>query len=152
MGYYISLGASNWHLPAEHEEAALQVLKDLNKPENNHLKRGGSYTGGEKTMHWYAWMPSDYDEHVTSVEGVLNMLGFETHRDESGTTITFYDQKQGNEDIFLNALAPFMADGSYIDWTGEDGARWRFIYEGGKMYVQEAITVWNADKRELSLA
>jgi hypothetical protein len=149
MGYYASISDADWFMSAKHEEAALQTLKDLNKPENDHLKNGGSWSGGEKTSSWYSWMPSDYDQHVVSVAQVLEMLGFEVEATDAGTRILFYDSKVGNENVFLAALAPYVEDGSYIVWTGEDGARWRHIYEGGKMYEQVPTITWGPEKAEL---
>jgi hypothetical protein len=145
MGYYISISDADWFMSAKHEAAALQTLKDLNKPENDRLKGGGSWSGGEKTSLWYAWMPSDYDQHVVSVAQVLEMLGFEVTATDAGTRILFYDNKVGNENVFLAALAPYVEDECYIVWTGEDGERWRYLYTDGKMIEmieQCAVTTW----------
>lgn len=144
MGYYVSINSSHWALPLEHEAAALQALKDLNKPENNHLKRGGSYTGGEKNAHWFSWMDADYDQKYHYVKDILEALGFECFRDsQTGDLhILHYDGKIGQEELFLHALAPFVRDGSFIEWTGEDGARWRYRFEGGEMFADDGVITW----------
>ncbi|MFX8696332.1 hypothetical protein ABTM58_19800, partial [Acinetobacter baumannii] len=36
----------------------------------------------------------------------------------------------GGEEEFLKLLAPFVVAGSYIEMTGEDGAQWRYVFDG----------------------
>jgi hypothetical protein len=137
MGYYVNIENVEWLLPVVHEDAALQVLKDLNDPSNDHLKRGGSYSGGKQTAKWFSWMPKDYDKTVTTVYEVLDMLGFETEVLPEGTRIRAYDSKTGQEDLFLAAIAEFIEPGSFIEWRGEDGAFWRNDFDGKTMRTLE---------------
>jgi len=147
MGYYVNIEAVNWLLPIAHEDAALQILKDLNKPANDHLKRGGRFSGGKETAKWYSWMPEDYDKTVTSVSEVLEMLGFDTKIDPEGTRILAYDSKTGQEDLFVNAIAEFVEPGSFIDWRGEDGAFWRWEFRDEKMRTLEGRVTFSGGVR-----
>lgn len=144
MGYYIDLVKSDWYVPIENENAAFQALKDLNRPENNHLKSGGSFgPDGKKSVFWYSWMPEDYDAHAESVADVLEMLGFECLADSTGTRITgWYQEKMGDERVFLNALAPYVPDGSYLEWRGEDFRAWRYFFSNGTMIEQQGTIFW----------
>jgi hypothetical protein len=91
-------------------------------------------------------MPEKYDETVTSVAEVFNLLGFETDTesyDGEYVGLTYYDSKMGSEDIFIEAVAPFVADGSYLSWRGEEGERWRQVVRHGKIDTLTATTVWS---------
>lgn len=142
MGYYVVLEDSDWRIPESEE--VLNVLKDLNKLD--HLKTGGSWEGGKQTRRWFAWMPENYDETVKSVAEVFNLLGFETDTesyDGEYVGLTYYNSKTGSEDIFIEAVAPFVADGSYLSWRGEEGERWRHEVRNGKLVTLSATTVWS---------
>jgi hypothetical protein len=142
MGYYVSLEEADFKIPETEE--VLNVLKDLNRLD--HLKTGGQYSGGVTLKRWFAWMPENYDQTVKSVAEVFNLLGFETDTesyDGEYVGLTYYDSKTGSEDIFIDAVAPFVANGSYLSWRGEEGERWRQTVEHGKISTQYATTVWS---------
>jgi len=140
MGYYVTLTDDNFVIPAEHEAAALQALKDLNKRDD--LKTGGSWSGGRQTAKWFAWMAPDYDKTVESVADVFEMLGFDTDVTDDGTHLLGYDNKTGAEEHFLAVVAPFVEDGSFLEWRGEDGAMWRHVVENGKLHTKSATITW----------
>lgn len=146
MGYNVNTTGINFTIPADKLEEACQALKDLNK--NDELKSGGS-SGPEGHKHWFSWMPEDYDETMDSAEEILNELGFDTEsgfETEDGKpgdlSITGYDSKSGDQDVFLEALAPFVPDGSYVNWEGEDGTHWQCWFEGGVMTQKNGSIVY----------
>lgn len=142
MGYYVTLEESNWIIPESEE--VLQVLKDLNKLD--HLKTGGEYYGGKTVRRWFAWMPEKYDETVKSVAEVFNLLGFSTDTesyDGEYVALTNYDNKTGSEDLFIEAVTPFVPEGSFLSWRGEEGERWRHEARNGKLVTLSATTVWS---------
>jgi hypothetical protein len=123
MGYNVTIKHSTATIPAKNKDEVLQIWKDLNKPENDHLKRGGAYRDGEKHTAWYSWMPANYDEIAESVEDVLTALGFDTvigPFDE--VLICDYDSKRGQEELFFKRVAHLMT--GEILWEGEDGGTW----------------------------
>jgi hypothetical protein len=133
MGYYVETVTVNFRIPAANIPFAFDVLKNINKPEFDHQKRGGSYSGGKTTAKWYSWMPERYDLQVHSVKDVFELLGFEGCTEDSlGFVLGTYDNKTGQEDLFLAAVAPFAADG-LIRWKGEDGSIWENHFEKGVM-------------------
>lgn len=134
MGYYVRLTDSEVTLKNEHLPEILQRWKDLNKPENNHLKHGGSWDGGKQTQWWFSWMDADYDKTVNSAEEVLEMLGFEYDvTDEGNVHITNYDSKTGSEDLFMKTIADLIEPGSTMLWHGEDGATFAWYFNGEGM-------------------
>lgn len=134
MGFYVETVSVDVTIPAAKLPEALQVLKDLDKPENNHLKGGGSWSGGVQTGWHYSWMNGDWAETAKSCSEIFQKLGFtDTYENENGLELGYYDSKTGNEDVFLNAVAPFVDAGSYVEWRGEDGSVWKNVFDGQKM-------------------
>jgi hypothetical protein len=129
MGYYISLQKSNWVIPTENLDDAYKAMCDLNKDDS--LKHGRS-SKGEK---WFAWVPADYPSECKDAESILTMLGFELESNEKGLRIISYDNKIGDEKYFVQALAPFVEVGSFLEWTGEENDMWR----------EEVTLVWDQD-------
>ena len=123
MGYEVRIKHSTATLPKENENAALQIWLDLNKPENDHLKRGGSWRDGKKTGSWYSWLGSNYHEHIKTADGMLKELGFETVIDPDGNLgICEYESKRGQEQLFFERAAHLMT--GEILWEGENGETW----------------------------
>lgn len=151
MGYYVQLVDSDVVLKAENQAEILQRWKDLNKQENNHLKRGGSYSGGKQTSWHYSWMPADYDQTVNSAEEVLELLGFDFDTNEVGDIIiSSYDSKTGNEDIFFQAIANLVSEGSTMSWHGEDGASFCWYFNGKEMQELDTKTAMKAAIKALT--
>jgi len=139
MGYYVNIKESTFRIPAANLDAALVELKALNhKPDVE--KRGGSYGPEGKTEKWFSWMPSDYDKHVTTAEEVFVLLGFETEKDETtgDVLLTGYDNKIGQEELFLDAVKHLVTPDSAITWVGEDNDMWRWTPEG----VWQPVVTW----------
>ena len=123
MGYYVKINSSTATIPAKNRDEVFQIWKDLNKPENNHLKKGGSWRDGKQHTWWYSWMPANYDETVESVEDILNELGFESYLDPfDGIGIAEYEGKTGQEELFFKSVSHLMT--GEILWEGEDGSTW----------------------------
>lgn len=156
MGYYVTLTHTNAILPAANLDAAYQAMCALN--ERNDLKRGGSgwyaFGGtpegedpivGPHDKVWFSWMDWNYPETCSDAAAILAQLGFEFATGDDGS-IEFlaYDNKTGAEDVFLDALAPYLVsdddDLPHFVWQGEDDAIWRQIVRDGVM-VTESGTV-----------
>jgi|WetSurMetagenome_2_1015567.scaffolds.fasta_scaffold555754_1 hypothetical protein len=127
MGYYVKIVKSTAKIPAQNLKLVYGIWCDLNKPENNHLKRGGSYSQGGKTNHWYSWLTENYDTECRSAQEILTELGFDYIIGFDGSiSITGYDNKSGQEDLFFERVRHLL-EGS-ITWEGEEGEQftWNF--------------------------
>lgn len=143
MGYYVQLIYAEFVIPENAE--VLQVLKDLNhKP--GVKKNGGSYSGGKQDKSWFSWMPENYDETVQSVQEVFELLGFVCSPREGGFELMDYDNKIGQEDLFIQEVAPYVDEGMYLEWLGEDGARWKYVVEGGEVRMYEPSNSWQLSR------
>ena len=152
MGYYATLDFSSVKIPLSAEKDALEAVYRLDKAAH-HLKQGGSYGGGQPERKWFSWMPEDL-RTLTTLEDLLQTLGFRTHESDGAIHVDGYDSKVGQEDLFFFALAPFIESNynkefaamanepASMEWTGEDGSKWRWTFEDGKMIVWEANINW----------
>lgn len=138
MGYYVTLIDSDWRIPETQEvlDAVRRIDTDWHE-----LKRGGSYGANGVEESWFSWMNGDWTEAETVAE-IFQMLGFETHTQDGAVNVYGYDNKTGQEDLFFAAVAPFMPDGSYTEWRGEEGDVWRYVVRDGKLMYQEPTIVW----------
>lgn len=119
MGYYVKIVSGVVTIPKETQERVLNRWKMINGPEFDHIKRGGSFSGGSKHESWYSWMDKDYHLTVKSCEEVLDMLGFDfTVEDNGDISVTGYDNKTGQEDKFFAAIHKWVHGG--FTWMGED--------------------------------
>lgn len=157
MGYCVNIAYSNVIIKNEHKPEILSRWKDMNSSQYDHLKGGGSWSGGKKTQAWYSWMDHDYDKTVTSVEDVLKMMGFSSETDEKGNIkILYYDSKTGQEDLFFAKIADLISsktishektkDGSNLEimepkqiikWHGEDGDEYIWNFSNGELKNQD---------------
>jgi hypothetical protein len=138
MGYNVETIGIDFHIADDKLAEVTTALKELNKRDD--LKTGGSHGKREDGTYgpievWFAWMPADYDKTAVDAQEIFELLGFETEQVEQdekgpGLRLLSYDSKTGAEDLFLAAAAPFVTPGSFIEWEGEDGARWRDEFDG----------------------
>lgn len=162
MGYYVSLEEADFVIPGDKLDEAMRRFRELNK--HDKLKRGGSSTG-EK---WFSWM-NNVDWENSNARNIIENLGFyiTESRDDGSISLSGYDSKTGQEELFLAVLAPLVRDGSFIVWRGEDGEVWRnvvvngyLLYQGGHVVFPTASEtpdsalraqrVWVPDMKELS--
>jgi hypothetical protein len=145
MGYNVMTIGGDVTIAADKLEPAFEALKALNKRDD--LKTGGSYgalpdgTYGQ-TERWFAWMPVDYDKTAKDAREIFEMLGFNVEEDDKGLHISDYDDKSGAEDTFLEAVAPFVTAGSYLEWEGEDGEHWRQDFDGTTVTTRHGRIVY----------
>ena len=73
--------------------------------------------------------------------------GWKFFENDSGDIIEIYfvADKPMQEDIeFLKGIAPHTKDGSYVELFGEDGLRWRWVIDSGKVWEQQPEIKWKA--------
>ena len=158
MGYFVN-GNGELRIKAENLDKAYDALMALNDAPNE-AKMGGSSGGANAPRFWFSWMPEDL-RTLADTKAVFSALGFETETDDNGDLlIRCYDSKTGQEEIFFAAAAPFIEDNEY-EWTGEDGAFWKWHFEDGKMAIYEgrrsyvrtaSVSVDALIKREVDLS
>jgi hypothetical protein len=149
MGYNVSITGADFTITEDKLPAAFEAMKALNK--RDELKTGGAWgqlPDGSygQTEVWFAWMPANYDETCKDAAAIFEELGFDVEDDSvDGVQVlrlTGYDSKTGAENVFLEAVAPFVTPGSYLEWEGEDGDRWRNEFNAEGTRTRTGYTAW----------
>lgn len=153
MGYFVT-GNGKITLNEQDIQRAYEAMCELN--DHDDLKNGGSWGGGGITSddprpeglnhhpaRWFSWCDANYPDTRESFDSVLEMLGFSfvTSTELGEGTITYslnYDNKMGQESLFLEAIAPFVVEGS-IEWVGEDNAMWMDYYADGVLETLKGV-------------
>ena len=130
MGYYIDLTKAEWEIPETAE--VLQALKE-SVTKYHAIKRGGSSDGES----WFSWMDDSEILGAETAQTVFIRLGFDTLTTDLGFTLEGYNNKTGQEDVFLAVVAPYCEDGSYVEIRGEDGSEWQYSVRNGKLHYAE---------------
>lgn len=142
MGYYVNTEDINVIVPKDLLEPAYKAVLALNDQDD--LKRGGSF--GAERKYWFSWMPEDLTT-LSDLREVFTELGFENtdYNDKGDLVLGHYNNKTGQEDIFLYAIAPFVQENSYVIWKGEDDTYWKHEFRDGKMltYNGEVELKWD---------
>lgn len=150
MGYNVWIQESTFNIPDFYLDNAYQAMCDLNK--DNSKKRGGAGNSLELQKSneysdniWFAFMEPDYPNHCADAADIFIALGFDITLDSKGLNIVGYDTKQGQEDLFLEAVAQY-ANG-FIIWRGEDGEVWRNVFSYKKLLTQPSELSFVVDKK-----
>jgi hypothetical protein len=139
MGYYINIVNSTAKIKKENFDKAYKVACDLNKRDD--LKSGGSWANGKCVSKHFSWMDENYPETCKNIKEIIEALGFGTRIDEKGDLIIeSYDDKTGDEEKFLEALAPFIE--GEIHWSGEESEHWLITFKKGKLQKKEGTIVF----------
>lgn len=131
MGYNIRMLEGCFKMKKENFEDALKALKSIFVPEN--------MTCFDETEEGirphFAWVTTEYVLASQTLDEALNHVSFCVKHDDNGDicNIDFTSYKYGDEEKFLRAIAPYVEDGSYLLFEGEDKATWRWVFNNGKL-------------------
>jgi hypothetical protein len=141
MGYCIDLMGTTVSIDEADEAAALAAIKNLNTKDRRGNMGGGSYSGGEQTDWWYAWVNMKGVDNATPLGDALRAWRCGTRRlDGKIHIIHFTGEKMGDQRYLYEAIAPYAT--GHLTWLGEDGERWRDVFADGKHREQWAETIW----------
>lgn len=131
MGYSMSMRDCNFTIIKSKFEPAKEALRGLaDSPEN-----GSGYGNGKRH---FAWVNDDFKNKNTLVDMVFcwRWLLYIDERTGNIGSISFEGEKYGDDDVLFQTLAPFVKRGSYIVMSGEDGAIWRWKFDGKSVVNQ----------------
>lgn len=149
MGYEVHTIDGQLMIKKENQQRGYELVCELNV--HDELKRGGAWGGkpfvrpvNSKSLaqdpgKWFAWMPWNYDEVYGNLEEILDALGFYCdHTDEGDLIVEGYGwNKSGQEELFLQALAPLVENGGFLVWAGEDDCIWANCFQNGEMSSED---------------
>jgi hypothetical protein len=142
MGYFIHQEECEFVILKENFSRCLEAIKSLMS--HTDKMTGGSWSGGVQTDRWFSWVDT---ESVLSAQTLVDALYFwrwDASLDGEGNIgdISFRGEKAGADEELMNAIAPFVKCGSYIQMRGEEGEVWRWAFKSGKVQEKYAKLVW----------
>jgi hypothetical protein len=99
-------------------------------------------TSKEHPNGFFGWV--SYPEGgCKSLKEAVRMWRFECSENEEGLDIEYFtgEKWSSDEPLFFEAIAPFVKNGE-IACTGEDGEKWRYLFENGDVKEQYAVITW----------
>ena len=138
MGYNIELTASQFRIPAARTAGALAAVLALFSPDDITLATGGTTVcgaNGTVTDRWFAFVNPVLMERAAERRNLafaLDAFRFVPTQTAAGdiVSVRFRGERAGDERFLFAALGPYVEPGSFIEMTGEDGAVWRWTFEG----------------------
>ena len=127
MSYSIGQGASEFKVSAKNAKGALVVLKAAVEKRN------------------FAWVSKNEVLKATNLDDALHAFGWSflyTSPEGDYEGIECNNEKLGDEDALFAMLAPFVEANGYIEMSGEDFDRWRWVFDGMTCETQYAETTW----------
>jgi hypothetical protein len=143
MGYCISQADSKFFVAAKDIPAMMDSIRDLALPRHENEQRGGQWAEGQKKASWFSWVDMSFSQAAT-IEEMFKCWRWNICSNENGDIdeIEFRGEKLGQDDVLFNAIAPFVKKDSFIEMTGEDGARWRWVFDGKNCFEKQAKVSW----------
>ena len=147
MGYDVHITNSSVRLSPKYFKMACDHLLSTSFLEQNKNMSGFYSENGEIVKRYYAWV--NMDKLKIALENgdlpeVFSLFGFRLAKDEEGNIIhLYYQQKSGDEQHLLNCLREYFDEGDFIQFQGEDGEKWKYVFYNTWMYIHEPIEVWS---------
>lgn len=138
MSYYVQVVDGGFTIKEENVKGAMDALTRLNgdieygvdSMEDIVLSDGSRIVPNGAIK----WLPYDFPLRLSGLAEVLETLGFLVDAIDGDLEIFGYDGKTGDEMDVLSAMAPFIEEGGYLVWEGEDENIFREdSFDGKKM-------------------
>ena len=144
MGYCIDV-CGDLAIREENIPVAIDCLKELMKGISE--KGGGSsYRGGECLERFFSWVNTErviVHLETNNLYGALREWRYDFVENQSNVEFNYFlGEKWGDDEYLWQALAPAIDSGSVIEYCGEDGHRWRYLFEDNGVKEQNAVITW----------
>lgn len=128
MGYCISVDSENFSFNKNKSNEILKSVKEA--VQSKHITEC-RWTNANSLL---------YSDNITELFDEMRFEVFEKDQDRYG--IDFFGEKyDGCEEQFFKAIAPHINDG-YLEYIGEDGDKWRYIFKNGECKEVYPKVVW----------
>lgn len=138
MGYCVYMEECTIKFRKENMENILQKLSNYFKTDSLRWVNGFNIED----------MISKEDDEDTplELEEIWDDLRYEIQeQDGYYIVVDFLGEKLGDDFKFFNLMAEYCEDG-YIEFTGEDGERFRFVIKGNKAFEQYPNISWTEEE------
>jgi hypothetical protein len=144
MGYCMNTRSTKFFMRSSDLEPALQAIKDLMNRASD-IGGGASYRMGQ-TERFFSWVNTvEVTSSLTFVDAMRAWRwAVELDNDANAVDIEFWGEKLGDDHYLFEVIAPWVEEGSYIEMHGEDGAIWRWTFDGETCREVEAKVSFEA--------
>jgi len=128
MGYNMHMANSEFFIVKENIPNVVKAIKDL-------LSKGREF----------GWVDSKNIKSTNDVSKIFMEWCYEVEFDAEMNInrIWFIGEKLGDEIEMFKVIAPWVKAGSFIEMVGEDGSRWRWMFDGKTVKEKNAKVVWD---------
>lgn len=135
MGYCMDQVGSKFRIERKNFEKALLAIKAL----------AGHESITDSSGPHFSWVNNEEYLKAETLEKAID--AWRWHAEVDGAEgdiidISFRGEKYGDDDAFFKAIAPFVVKGSFIEMSGEEGARWRWFFDGYTVHEQSGRVVY----------
>jgi len=115
MGYCIDLTDNKFKIKKENEFNVLIALKEFAE-KNTHIR----------------WVDNVVIEEANDIFSAFEEIRYILSYDDNGDFILSYysGEKLGDDEVILNAIAKYVEPNSYLQFCGEDGEIFRYVFDG----------------------
>lgn len=137
MGYCIGQSGGVFGIPARHVESALEAVCNANPC----YPRQHTIQSIQDEIEDYQFLPA-----ISKLKKIiLKGWGFKLNTDEDGDVVGVqweWEKLQSETDNWMKAVAPFVPAGCFIEMVGEDGDKWRYMFDGLTVKEVHPKLVW----------
>lgn len=146
MGYSVSVTITHVCISSANISKCLDAINAMFDPKILEENASGFTTcNGIITERSYAWVNSPGPAGFASLVSAFAEWGYSANIDKLNGNLRIdkhENEKWGDDEKLFNTIGPFVNDGGCIEILGEDGAGWRYLFNGIVTKRQDSITVW----------
>ena len=147
MGYLMNQLDNYFNMEKETLNEALKVTKALltDEAKEQYGTTGYAMHNGQVTSRHYGFVQEENVLRANNFKDAAGAFRWDMWVDKDGDIygITFNGEKYtGSEITFLNAIAPYVREDSYIEMQGEEGERWKWYFDGKECIEYDAKTLY----------
>ena len=127
MGYCIDVFNIDFKIKKENVNAVIEKLKDYAQKHKN-----------------ISWVNNNTIIEADNIEDIFKEIRYSLFVNEEGDyEIEYFNgEKLGDDFNIFSCVAEFVEDG-FIEYRGEDGSQWRYVFKDGEMTEKYGRIVWD---------
>ena len=149
MGYNCTLRYFNCELTPIQQTTICDYLRETGFSVNKGYMTGGSFnSNNERREAWYVYADMDdlkYGIETGDLVAVFDAFGYSASCPPGSSTITdlSYHGDTGDSSWLFDSIAKALPDlKGYIEWVGEEGDRFRWVFKAGEVEEATPRIVW----------
>lgn len=135
MGYCVRLSGQQFRIPASKINDCLDNILATNNKWLTHAVNEAA-----KNIKYFAHIPANL-KFIELVDYVWGFT-FTQNKDNDIDNVSYNLENMHDFDGFCNSIAPCVESGSYLEFTGEDSTKWRYVFRDGKWKEVRPNMIW----------